>query len=123
MMRGGKRRLSKNLVNSIDLSSWRYLVYTESSAFIPSSYGDHWLSDTLSRMSLNDILSTIDADIARLQQARDLIASDGTHTRGKKPAKSRPARAKRTISAAGRQAIADAQRKRWAAQKKAAKTG
>jgi hypothetical protein len=72
-------------------------------------------------MSLNDILSTLDADIARLQQARALIASDGSRARGRKPATKRPAKAKRTISAAGRKAIADAQRKSWAAQKKAAK--
>jgi hypothetical protein len=70
-------------------------------------------------MSLLDILSTIDADISRLQQARALIASDGTHTRGKKSA----TKAKRKLSAEARKRIADGQRKRWAAQKKAAKTG
>jgi hypothetical protein len=72
-------------------------------------------------MSLYNILSTIDADIARLQQARALITSDGSGARGKKPATIHPGKAKRTISAAGRKRIAEAQRKRWAAQKKAAK--
>jgi hypothetical protein len=59
-------------------------------------------------MSLLDILSIIDADITRLQQARALIAK-------------KPAKAKRTLSAEARKRIGDAQRKRWAAQKKAAK--
>jgi hypothetical protein len=82
---------------------------------------DQIIASTLFGMSLNDILSSIDSDISRLQQARALIANDGTHTRGKKHAKKRPPKVKRTISAAGRKAIAEAQRKRWAAQKKAAK--
>jgi hypothetical protein len=35
-------------------------------------------------MSLNDILSTIDADIARLQQVRALLTGSGKGGRGRK---------------------------------------
>jgi hypothetical protein len=76
-------------------------------------------------MSANEILSLIDAEIASLQQARALIA-------GAIP-KNSPGRPKSTavsavkpkkkwkLSAEAREKIAEGQRKRWAAQKKAAK--
>ena len=79
-------------------------------------------------MPNKDVLSAIDKEIARLQQARDILAggeSEPTVRRGR-PAKS--AEAKRTTKAAGgkrvlspeaRKRIADAQKKRWAAQKAA----
>jgi len=78
-------------------------------------------------MSLDNLLSTIDAEIARLQQARALLAgtSNGTGTRRKSTttaAASPNKRARRTMSAEARKRIAEAQRKRWAAQKKAAKS-
>jgi hypothetical protein len=72
-------------------------------------------------MSLYDILSTIDADIARLTQARTLLTSPGNSGRGIKPLTMLSAKPKWTMSPEGRKRIADAQRKRWAAQKKAAK--
>jgi len=72
-------------------------------------------------MSLNDVLSAIDAEIARLQQARNLLTNSGTSTHGRKSASTKSAKVKRTLSPEARQKIADAQRKRWAAQKKAAK--
>jgi len=75
------------------------------------------LCATLLHMAISDLLSSIDSEIARLQQARSLLAGVSTGTRGE----SRPVRAKRTLSAAAREKIAAAQRKRWAAQKKAAK--
>jgi hypothetical protein len=75
----------------------------------------------LVRMSLENLLRTIDDEITRLQQARALLAGPGTGTRDAR-AKASPAakkiRRKRTMSADARQRIADAQRKRWAAQKK-----
>jgi hypothetical protein len=72
-------------------------------------------------MSLNDILSTIDADIARLQQVRALLTGSGKGGRGRKSVTMLSARPKRTLSPEGRKRIAEAQRKRWAARKKAAK--
>jgi hypothetical protein len=71
-------------------------------------------------MAISDLLSSIDSEIARLQQARSLLAGDSTGTHGGYAAASRPV-AKRTLSAAAREKIAAAQRKRWAAQKKAQK--
>ncbi len=79
-------------------------------------------------MAIDSILTQIDAEIARLTQARALLASLGTITIPAvepKPAKS-PAkpkrRKKRVLSADARKRIADAQRKRWAAQKAKSKS-
>lgn len=72
-------------------------------------------------MSIETILAEIDAEIARLTQVRSLLA--GTRTistpvsrskTSKGPAKTKK---KRVLSADARKRIADAQRKRWAAQK------
>jgi hypothetical protein len=72
-------------------------------------------------MQINHLLAAIDAEIARLQQARSLLSGGGTGTRGGKAAHTKPASVKRTLSPEARKRIADAQRKRWAAQRKAAK--
>ena len=74
-------------------------------------------------MDLDNILATIDAEIAQLQQARAILAGIGA--RGSKPVTpSAPKkRRKRGMSAEGRKRIAEAQRKRWAAQKKAVSKG
>jgi hypothetical protein len=61
----------------------------------------------LFRMSINDLLSTIDAEISSLQQARKLLTGEGT-----------PKRAKRKLSPEARKHVGDAQRKRWKAAKK-----
>ena len=68
-------------------------------------------------MNTAELLSSIDSEIARLQEARALLAGQDGHSapRGRKPAKKR-----HTMSADARKRIGDAQRKRWAAQKKAA---
>ena len=69
-------------------------------------------------MALTDILSQIDSEIALLQRARALLA--GAETRSKKsPAKSSPAK-KRRLSPEGRKRIAEAVKRRWAEQRKAA---
>jgi len=71
-------------------------------------------------MSIESILAEIDAEIARLTQVRTLLAgsrstsSSGAATKAKGPSKRRR---KRVLSAEARKRIADAQRKRWAAQK------
>jgi hypothetical protein len=65
-------------------------------------------------MTISVVLSQIDIEISRLQQARKLLAgSDVGNGRATKPH-----RKKRTISAAGRARIAAAQRARWAKVKK-----
>lgn len=72
-------------------------------------------------MPIETLLATIDAEIAKLQQARNLIAGTGKVTLGGKPDRiGRPKKAgrKRTLSPESRKRIADAQRKRWAAAKK-----
>ena len=98
-------------------------------------------------MANNSILAQIDAEIAKLMQVRSLLANTGkiadqiTERMTKKVSKTgkpgRPAKAakavkaakapkaakgaktkkRRTLSPEARQRIADAQRKRWAAQK------
>jgi hypothetical protein len=72
-------------------------------------------------MTIDSILSQLDAEIARLTQVRTLLASSAKTTSklalpkaGKAGAKRRK---KRVLSADARKRIADAQRKRWAAQK------
>lgn len=74
-------------------------------------------------MAIDSILAQIDAEIARLTQARSLLANLGTvkvaaaqTTIAKAPTKSKR-RKKRVLSPEARKRIADAQRKRWAAQK------
>jgi len=71
-------------------------------------------------MSIESILAEIDAEIARLTQVRTLLGGAGsvasrvTDRQTKKaPSKSR----RRVLSPDARKRIADAQRKRWAAQK------
>lgn len=71
-------------------------------------------------MSRENILSAIDEEISRLQQARELLQSSGGSklvsgiSGGDKP------RRKRTLSPEARQRIAAAQKRRWAKQKKEA---
>jgi len=72
-----------------------------------------------SPMAIDSILAQIDAEIARLTQVRTLLSSgslSGSVTTAKGKGPGRP-RKKRTLSAEARKRIADAQRKRWAAQK------
>jgi hypothetical protein len=78
-------------------------------------------------MAIENILAQIDSEIERLKQARFLLATIGTaaNKAGRKTrkaaAKARP-RKKRVLSAEARKRIADAQRKRWAAQRAKSKT-
>jgi hypothetical protein len=73
-------------------------------------------------MAIDSILVQIDAEIARLTQVRSLLANTGkvatkvTERKTKKVAK-KAAKKGRVLSAEARKRIADAQRKRWAAQK------
>ncbi len=70
-------------------------------------------------MTIESILSEIDAEIARLTQVRKLIAgADSRTVPTHKAATTRPkAHKARKLSADARKRIADAQRRRWAAQR------
>ena len=84
-------------------------------------------------MAIESILTQIDAEIAKLKQVRSLLASTGKVAvevtepitkKAKKAAKAakaapagKKAKKRRVLSPEARQRIADAQRKRWAAQK------
>ena len=69
-------------------------------------------------MSIADIITALDTEIKRLQQARSLLAllavSNAVHVAATKPATKKR---KWKMSAEARKKIADAQRKRWAKQK------
>jgi len=90
-------------------------------------------------MNLDRILTEIDVEISRLQQAKQILSQDSSSLPvvkrgpGRPPASAslnslKPAEAngagpkRRTMSAAGRARIAAAQKARWAKAKKAAKT-
>jgi hypothetical protein len=72
-------------------------------------------------MVIESILAQIDAEIARLTQVRKLLAASGSATVAARAVKGKtaPAKAKRkrVLSAEARKRIADAQKRRWAAQK------
>jgi hypothetical protein len=75
-------------------------------------------------MSIETIITEIDAEIARLTQVRSLLA--GSRTINASGAARKPAKVsnkRRVLSAEARKRIADAQRKRWAAQKAKSKKG
>jgi hypothetical protein len=77
-------------------------------------------------MTIDSILSQIDAEIARLTQVRTLLAGSGAvsitlPTRKTKSAPAKSLKKKRVLSLEARKRIADAQRKRWAAQKSKSK--
>jgi len=71
-------------------------------------------------MKREQIIAAIDEEITKLEQVRNLLQNAAGHrliraNRAGKPAK------KRVLSAEARQRIAAAQKRRWAAQKAAAK--
>jgi hypothetical protein len=87
-------------------------------------------------MAIKDILAIIDSDIATLKEARQLLTADSTESTAPRKA-GRPPKAesplptvltktaitkkKRNLSPEGRARIAEAVKRRWAAQKKTAK--
>ncbi len=82
-------------------------------------------------MDFDQVIQVIDAEIARLQEARAVLAGSGSKrgpgrpkvaTVAHKPSAThtaKPVHRKRRLSAEGRKRIADAMRKRWAERKKA----
>jgi hypothetical protein len=77
-------------------------------------------------MGVSEILSAIDLEIAQLQKAKNLLsgaAPKGVAASSKKPAPAPVAKSskkKRKLTPEGRKRIAEAVRRRWAAQKAAA---
>lgn len=74
-------------------------------------------------VEVSRIINEIDAQIAKLQQARALLA--GTVTERKGPGRPKGSKSaavttggKRKLSAAGRKRISEAMKKRWAARRK-----
>jgi len=86
-------------------------------------------------MALSDILATIDSEIAQLQKARALLTGTAAPAAKKRPGRpkkvaaevvpaAKPAKKrKRNLSPEGRKRIAEAVKRRWAAQKKATSAG
>ena len=74
-------------------------------------------------MGVSEILTQIDREIAQLQHARALLSGKSGPTRKRAKATlaaRKPAKKKRNLSPEGRKRIAEAVRRRWAEQKKAA---
>jgi hypothetical protein len=71
-------------------------------------------------VQVNQILVEIDNEIARLQQARNLLAGESVKRakRGRAAVKRTPSR--RRMSAEGRRKIAEAMKRRWAERRKEA---
>ena len=80
-------------------------------------------------MAFKDVVAQIDAEIARLQQAKSLLAASGSSSviptvrrgRPKRDAEApnlpKPGKKKRNLSPEGRARIAEAVKRRWALQK------
>jgi hypothetical protein len=84
----------------------------------------------LRAMTIEEIISHIDAEISRLTEARNLVAGTAVGRVSRSPRKSgfaapkaKGVRAKRVISPEGRARIAAAQKLRWAKQKRAKAKG
>ena len=89
-------------------------------------------------MAVSEVIAHIDAEIAKLQQARTLLSGGEAAMAAPKARRGRPkgsknlaaaaapasaakrAKGKRTLSPEGRKAIADAMKRRWAERKKEA---
>ena len=74
-------------------------------------------------MGVSEILAQIDREIAQLQQARALLGGKAAAALKKAaaaPAAKKPVKKKRNLTSEGRKRIAEAVKRRWAEQKKAA---
>ena len=74
-------------------------------------------------MELSKILKLLDEEIGRLEQARSLLTDGNVIKRGRgrpKGSLGKPTKKKRNLSPEGRKRIAEAVRRRWVDQKKAA---
>jgi uncharacterized ferritin-like protein (DUF455 family) len=79
-------------------------------------------------MGVSEILASVDREIALLHQVRALLGGAAAPAPKKRPGRPKkvvavapkPAKKKRHLSAEGRKRIAEAVKRRWAAQKKGA---
>ena len=74
-------------------------------------------------MGVSEILSLIDRELAQLQQARSLLSGEAAPAPKKTataPTAKKAAKKKRNLTPEGRKRIAEAVKRRWAEQKKAA---
>ena len=78
-------------------------------------------------MEVSRIIAEIDAQIAKLQQARELLAGTTVSTskgpgrpKGSKNVNAAPVPRKRKLSPEGRKRIAEAMKRRWAERRKSA---
>ena len=75
-------------------------------------------------MGITEILSQIDAEIARLKEAKTILGAATKPGRGRpKGTTAAPKAKKRNLSPEGRARIAEAVKRRWAAQKAKPKKG
>lgn len=79
-------------------------------------------------MEVSRIIAEIDAQIAKLQQARELLS--GAASKGRGPGRPKGStngtgtrRRRHKLSAEGRRRISESQKRRWAEQRKAAAKG
>ena len=74
-------------------------------------------------MEVSRIIAEIDAQIAKLQQARQLLSGEGRTGRGpgrpKGSTNATSGRKRHKLSAEGRRRISESQKRRWAARRKA----
>ena len=70
-------------------------------------------------MGVSEILTQIDREIAQLQQARALLSGGATQA-GSAVAGKKTGKKKRNLTPEGRKRIAEAVKRRWAEQRKAA---
>ncbi len=72
-------------------------------------------------VGVSEILAQLDREIAQLQQARALLSGAAAKaSKAAAPASKKVAKKKRNLTPEGRKRIADAVKRRWAEQKKAA---
>ena len=69
-------------------------------------------------MQVSQILTEIDLEIARLQQARSLLAGKGPTSRPAKAAGKAKSAGQRKLTAEGRRKISEAMTRRWAERRK-----
>ncbi len=69
-------------------------------------------------MEVSKIVVELDKEIARLKEARALLAGTPASNRGTSTKKAAGKPAKRTMTAEGRRRIAEAMKKRWAERRK-----
>jgi hypothetical protein len=68
-------------------------------------------------MAITEIIAELDAEIGRLEQARKLLSNGSNLQLSNLAAPKSAGRKRRKLSPEARKRIADAQRKRWAAQR------